>query len=131
MKKRLIALTVASLLMATGAETYEEEKTFGTTNIIYHGQKYEATYLEREGLNLFHPYESEGIPNPIFLNYSGGDFGVGSIDERTLNILSNGKSAKQLEPASREEFRRAIRKGLMEVLGIAEGSAITNLDRFR
>ena len=126
MKKKLIALTVASLMLATGAETHEEEKTFGTTNIIYNGQEYKVTYLEKEGLNLFHSYESEGIPNPIFLEYSAGDFGVGSIDERTFKILT-GKSSLE----SRGEFRRIIRSGLNEVLGIKRGPEITDLDNYR
>lgn len=132
MKKPLIALTVASLMMATGTETNsKEEQAFGTTTINYNGNEYEATYLERGGLNLYHPYESEGIPNPLFLNYNAGDFGVGSIDERTLHFLANGDYVGQFEPPSREEFRKAIRKGLNEVLGVAEGATIINLDKFR
>ena len=126
MKKSLIALTVASLMMATGAETHEEEKTFGTATIIYNGQKYEATYFEREGLNLFHTCESKGIPNPLFLNYNAGDFGVRNIDEKTFEILT-GKSSLE----SRGEFRRVIRNGLNEVIGITEGATMIRLDRSR
>jgi len=119
-------LALAGVGITTCGLKDREKLSFGTTTIGYNGHEYNVVYFEEEGFNLSRYDENRELSDTIFLKYSAEDFGVRNMSEEHFRDLT-GKSGLK----SKREFGREIRKGLKEILGIPEGSIITNLEMYR